>query len=174
MADPGNEPPVETVGGGEDPDDAEVGGPGDDLAAERVDAESLVEGGPILLFDGVCNLCNGTIQFVVRNDPEGTFRFAPLQSDAGQALLDDADVEVDPVESFVMVDGDDAYVRSEAVLRTASRLGLPWSLARAFLYVPRVVRDAVYRVVARYRYDVFGRKDRCLVPDEDVSDRFLE
>jgi len=191
MTPPGSEPPAETVEDDEDLETAGSDGVEDDEGLETagsdgveddegletagsIDVESLVEGGPILLFDGVCNLCNGTIRFVIDNDPEGEFRFAPLQSASGQALLDYADVDVAPMESFVMVDGDDAYVRSAAALRTAARLGLPWSLAKGFLYVPRAVRDGVYRVVARYRYEVFGRKDRCMVPQEDVSDRFLD
>jgi len=162
--------------GGADAPDPGGGSPDGPAPADvdAVDVESLVEGGPILLFDGVCNLCNGAIRFVIRNDPDGLFRFAPLQSAAGRALLEYADVDVDPMESFVMIDGDRAHVRSGAALRVAGRLGLPWSLARPFLYVPRVIRDGVYDLVATYRYRVFGRKDRCMVPDEDVSDRFLD
>lgn len=188
MTDPAPEPSVErTDGGGSDTTSdgpsrgtetrvaqAERGEATDsDTETADIDPAALVRDGPILLFDGVCNLCNGTIAFVIRHDPAGRFRFAPLQSAVGKALLAYADVDVDPMESFVLIDGDDVYVKSEATLRTAKDLTLPWSLAGVFLYVPRIVRNAVYDIVANYRYQVFGRQDRCMVPDEDVSDRFL-
>jgi predicted DCC family thiol-disulfide oxidoreductase YuxK len=130
--------------------------------------------GPVLLFDGHCNLCNGAVQFVIRHDPAGVFAFAPLQSETGRRLLAEADVSTDATESVVLVTADDAHVKSAAVLRVARRLGRPWSLLWAFRAVPRTVRDAVYDAVAATRYDVFGRRAECMVPDPDVADRFLE
>ncbi|WP_251343629.1 thiol-disulfide oxidoreductase DCC family protein [Haloplanus halophilus] len=127
---------------------------------------------PVLLFDGVCSLCNGVVRFLVPRDPEGRLRYAPLQSDAGRALLDRAGLS-EGVDTVVLVEGDRAYTRSAAVIRVAELLGWPYSLARVARVVPRGVRDACYDVVAANRYDWFGRREECLVPDEDVRDRFL-
>jgi len=132
------------------------------------------DAGPVLLFDGHCNLCNGAIQFVIRHDPEGVFSFAPLQSGAGERLRARADVTTDADDSVVLIEGSDAYVKSAAVLRVARRLGLPWSLAWPLRVVPRGLRDAVYDFVAAHRYQVFGRREECMVPSPDVSDRFLD
>jgi predicted DCC family thiol-disulfide oxidoreductase YuxK len=130
--------------------------------------------GPVLLFDGVCNLCTGTVQWVIERDPEGTFRFASLQSDAGQALLEAFDLPTDGFDSFVLVDGDDYYAKSEAALRVAKRLGLPYSALTPFLVVPPFIRDRVYDLVAANRYRIFGRRESCMMPSPEVEDRFLE
>ncbi|WP_436911476.1 thiol-disulfide oxidoreductase DCC family protein [Halosimplex marinum] len=129
---------------------------------------------PILLFDGVCNLCNGSIRFVVEHDPEGVFRFAPLQSAAAERLLADVGFEGYDFDTFVLVDGDDYYTKSEAALRVASELEFPWSLAGALRVVPRPLRDAVYDTVASHRYAVFGRKAQCMVPSPEIRERFIE
>ncbi|MFB6119554.1 MAG: thiol-disulfide oxidoreductase DCC family protein [Halobacteriaceae archaeon] len=130
--------------------------------------------GPVLLFDGHCNLCNGAVQFVIRHDPEAVFSFAPLQSETGERLRKRADVPTDATESVVLVEGDDAHVKSDAVLRVARRLGLPWSLLWGFRFVPGSIRDAVYDVVAEHRYQVFGRREECMLPSPEVQDRFLD
>lgn len=129
--------------------------------------------GPIVLFDGVCNLCNGVVQFVLPRDPEGRFRFAPLQSESGQELLRRHDFETDAYDTIVLVDGDRTYTKSDAVLRMAEVLGWPYSLFRVGRVLPRSVRDWLYDRIADNRYDWFGRKSQCMVPTEDVRDRFL-
>jgi predicted DCC family thiol-disulfide oxidoreductase YuxK len=128
--------------------------------------------GPVLLFDGVCNLCTGAVRFVVRRDPDGRIRFAPLQSAAGRALSARHDLP-DDLDSVVLVEGDRAYTKSDAAIRVAELLGWPYRAATVARLLPRRLRDAVYDVIAANRYDWFGRKERCLVPNEDVSDRFL-
>jgi predicted DCC family thiol-disulfide oxidoreductase YuxK len=128
--------------------------------------------GPVLLFDGVCNLCNGVVQFLVPRDPAGRIRYAPLQSDAGRALLERAGIEQD-LDTVVLVEGDRAYTKSAAAIRVAELLGWPYRLASLGRVLPRRLRDACYDVVAANRYDWFGRMERCMVPDDDVSDRFL-
>jgi predicted DCC family thiol-disulfide oxidoreductase YuxK len=130
--------------------------------------------GPIVLFDGVCNLCSGFVQFVAPRDPAGRFRFASLQSDAGRELLAEHGLPTDDLESVVLVEGDDCYVKSDAVLRIADHLGGPYALLSPFRVVPRSVRDRVYDVVAANRYRWFGKKDRCEIPDGDVQGRLLE
>jgi predicted DCC family thiol-disulfide oxidoreductase YuxK len=128
---------------------------------------------PVLLFDGVCNLCNGLVQFIIPRDPEGRIRFAPLQSETGKALLSGHGLPPGQLDSVVLVEDGEVYRKSAAAIRLAELLGWPYRLAAVGRLLPEPVRDALYDLVAEYRYDVFGRTDRCMIPDEDVSDRFL-
>ena len=128
---------------------------------------------PVLLFDGVCNLCNGVVQFIIPRDPAGRIRFAPLQSETGKALLSGHGLPPGQLDSVVLVEDGEVYRKSAAAIRLAELLGWPYRLAAVGKLLPEAVRDALYDLVAEYRYDVFGRKDRCMIPDEDVSDRFL-
>lgn len=128
---------------------------------------------PVLLFDGVCNLCNSSVQFIIERDPEAHFRFASLQSDEGKALLDRFDDRPLDLSSVVLVQDGQLYARSEAALRVARQLGGGWSLLYAFIVVPRPIRDAVYNWIARNRYRWFGKKDACMIPSPDLKARFL-
>lgn len=125
----------------------------------------------VILFDGVCNLCNGFVRFVIARDPHSRFQFGPLQSDAAQRLLAGAP----PVsgESVVLIENGRVFRRSTAALRILRRLTLPWPFAYIAILVPRPLRDAVYDVVARNRYEWFGRRDTCMVPTPEVHQRFL-
>ncbi|WP_138004515.1 thiol-disulfide oxidoreductase DCC family protein [Halalkalirubrum salinum] len=137
-------------------------------------SEDISEGYPIVLFDGVCNLCTGFVQFLIPRDPEGQFKFASLQSDVGEQLLAEHDLDTERLDSIVLVDGDDVYVKSSAVIRIASRLGGVYALARPLRFLPRALRDWGYDIVAANRYRVFGKKDQCMMPTEDIQSRFLE
>ncbi|ELZ30276.1 thiol-disulfide oxidoreductase DCC [Halosimplex carlsbadense 2-9-1] len=137
-------------------------------------AEDIPRDKPILLFDGVCNLCNGSIQFVIEHDPEGVFRFAPLQSEAAERLLEDVGFHDYDFDTFVLVDGDDYYTKSDAALRVARELGFPWSLAGVGRVVPRPLRNAVYDTVASHRYAVFGKQAQCMIPSPEIRERFVE
>jgi predicted DCC family thiol-disulfide oxidoreductase YuxK len=129
----------------------------------------------VILFDGVCNLCNGFVQFVIARDPVGRFRFAALQSDAARRLLGQPDAAGSAsAASVVLVEGDRVFRQSTAALRIARGLGLPWRLAYGFIAVPRPLRDWMYDVVARHRYHYFGRRDVCMAPTPDVRARFLD
>lgn len=130
---------------------------------------------PIVLFDGVCNLCNGLVQFVIRRDPApARFRFAALQSNAGQKLLREHGLSTVDLDTFVLIDAGVAHVRSSAALRVLKHLGLPWSLAWCAVIVPQPLRDAVYRWIARNRYRWFGVRESCMVPSAELRSRFLE
>jgi predicted DCC family thiol-disulfide oxidoreductase YuxK len=129
----------------------------------------------IVLFDGVCNLCNGTVQFVIRRDRARRFRFAPLQSEAAARACAAAGVAIptrDP-GSMLLILGDRVVDRSTAALHIARRLPFPWPLCAIFLLVPKVLRDLVYRVIARYRYRWFGKNESCMVPTPELRERFL-
>jgi len=124
-----------------------------------------------VLFDGVCNLCNASINFVIDRDAEAVFRFAPLQSDVGRALV--AECGLVDEDSIVLVEDGRCYVRSDAALRIARRLDGAWRLLGVLRIVPRPLRDAAYRVIARYRYRWFGKQDACRLPTPDLRVRFL-
>jgi predicted DCC family thiol-disulfide oxidoreductase YuxK len=132
------------------------------------------ENHPVLLFDGVCNLCNGVVQFLVPRDPDGTLRFASLQSEAAAELLAECDLPSDSTESVVLVEDGTCYEKSAAAIRVAEHLGGVYALASVFRYVPRRVRDALYDFVAERRYRWFGKRERCMVPSPDLRSRFLE
>lgn len=128
-----------------------------------------------ILFDGVCNLCNGFVQFVIRHDPRGHYRFAALQSELGRALLA-AHGQVAPAsgpESVVLLEGGRFYSHSAAVLRIAGQLGGVWRLAAVGWLLPARWRDALYRYVARHRYQWFGRQESCWLPTPELRARFL-
>jgi predicted DCC family thiol-disulfide oxidoreductase YuxK len=129
---------------------------------------------PVVLFDGVCNLCNGSVRFVIERDPHKHFQFAPLQSETATTLIGGAADPLAMPDSIVLVDDGRLYVRSTAALRIARRLRFPWPLLWVFMVVPRPLRDWVYDVIARHRYGWFGKRDTCMVPTKEIRDRFLE
>jgi predicted DCC family thiol-disulfide oxidoreductase YuxK len=128
----------------------------------------------VVLFDGVCNLCNGFVTFVIARDPGAHFRFAPLSSDAATRVLRDAAVDPPLPDSMVLVEAGTAYFRSDAPLRIARRLTFPWPLAYGLIVVPRFIRDRVYDIVAARRYRWFGRRHACMMPTPDLRQRFLD
>ena len=127
-----------------------------------------------MLFDGVCNLCNASVQFIVDRDRRGYFAFAPLQSTVGRELLAAHDDVTAGVDSVVLVEGGRAYTRSAAALRIARRLDGAWPLLYGLTIVPRPIADAVYGFVARHRYRWFGQSETCRVPTPELRGRFLD
>jgi len=129
---------------------------------------------PIVLFDGVCNLCVGSLPWLIRMDRRDRLRFGTLQSEAGSELLGECGLPEDYDESMVLVEGDRAYTESDAVVRIAWQLGFPWALGSVASIVPKSIRDRLYRWVADSRYEWFGKRERCLVPDEKLRSRFID
>ena len=127
----------------------------------------------ILLFDGVCHLCQGSVKFVLKRDRHERFRFAALQSPAGQKLLREYGLDPKVLNSLVLIEGGQSYQRSAGVLRLLKGLGGLWSLLYVFILVPRPLRDAAYDLLARNRYRWFGRDESCLMPTADIRRRFL-
>ena len=127
----------------------------------------------IILFDGVCNLCNGFVQFLIRRDPRGNFKFASLQSETGRQLLKDHGYQDFPLTSIVFINGGKAWEMSSAVLQILKTMGGPWSLLAVFGIIPKGIRDAVYRFIARRRYLWFGKQEACMVPTPQLRQRFL-
>ena len=128
--------------------------------------------GGVVVFDGVCNLCNAWVRFVIRRDPRGRFSFAPFDSAAAGSLLGKGGSTGEP-QSVILVQQGEVYRKSTAVFRIARGLRFPWSLLWAFMAVPRPIRDWAYGVVARRRYRWFGKADNCMVPTPDLRARFL-
>ena len=128
---------------------------------------------PIILFDGVCNLCSGSVQFVLKRDKKNLFRFASLQSKPGQALLNKFKLSANTFNSFVLVEGDKIYTRSTAALRVAKDLK-GWKWLHALRFIPKFIRDGVYNLIAKNRYKWFGKKEECWVPSPELRSRFLE
>ena len=127
----------------------------------------------VVVFDGVCNLCNRSVRFILRHEAEPQIQFAPLQSPAGARLLRQHDFSVDDLRTFVLVSGERAYVRSDAAIRIARHLKGGWKFLGLLRIVPRPLRDWAYDVVARNRYRWFGRTDTCMVPTPELRSRFL-
>jgi len=128
----------------------------------------------IILFDGICNLCNGFVQFVIKRDKMEIFKFASIQSEIGKTLLKEIKYPVKPLTSIIYVRGDLYYNESTAVLKIFRDLKGIWSLSFIFMAVPKFLRDAGYRFIANNRYKFFGRRDSCMVPGDSLKKRFLE
>jgi predicted DCC family thiol-disulfide oxidoreductase YuxK len=126
----------------------------------------------IVLFDGVCNFCNGAVNFIIRHDHDHRFRFAPLQSEIGEELRAKYGIG-DDVDSIVLIEDERAYLHSTAALRVAKGLGGFLSLGYMFMIVPSFIRDYLYKTFAQFRYRLFGRQDVCMMPTPDVRERFL-
>jgi predicted DCC family thiol-disulfide oxidoreductase YuxK len=129
---------------------------------------------PIIFFDGVCNLCNRSVQFIIKKDKKKQFRFASLQGNAGQELLKKFKLPADNFNSFILAEGDQIYTRSTGVLRMLKKLGGGWQLFYGFIIVPKFIRNAVYNWIARNRYKWYGKRNECMVPTPDLKERFLE
>jgi predicted DCC family thiol-disulfide oxidoreductase YuxK len=133
---------------------------------------------PIILFDGVCNLCNASVQFVIERDPTAIFRFAALQSDFGQAILAKNGVYTEgsplALNSIVLVENGQLYDKSTAALRIAKRLSGGMKFMAIFLIVPKFIRDFVYKIIAKNRYRWFGKQEACWLPTKELKARFLD
>ena len=128
---------------------------------------------PLILFDGVCNLCNRSVQYVIQHDPEGIFNFASLQGETGQQLLKKYNLPVNDFNSFVLVENEKVFINSTGALKVAKRLNGMVRLLYGFIIIPPFIRNAVYNLIARNRYKWFGKKDSCMVPSPALKTRFL-
>lgn len=128
---------------------------------------------PLILFDGVCNLCNGAVNFVIDHDPHARFTFGALQSPEAEPILNRYGLSPGHLDSLVLIEDGVLYQKSDAALRVARRLTGAWPLLSAFLAVPTPLRDVVYDWIASNRYDWFGKRAQCRVPTPDLQERFL-
>ena len=130
---------------------------------------------PVVLFDGVCNLCESTVHFVVRRDKNKQFRFASLQSEAAQEILSSHRYDFDTLSSVLLIVDDTLYRKSRAALQIVRRLDGAWPLLYyLFFWVPKLIANPVYDFIANRRYRWFGKKAECWIPDDDLRQRFID
>jgi predicted DCC family thiol-disulfide oxidoreductase YuxK len=129
---------------------------------------------PVVLFDGECNLCNGAVQFIIKRDPAGKFRFASLQSNAARRLLGNTNVRLNDLYSIIVLKNGTVFDRSDALIEIARGLPGLWSMLTAFRFFPKFFRDTVYKLVANNRYRIFGRRESCMIPTPELKARFLD
>jgi predicted DCC family thiol-disulfide oxidoreductase YuxK len=132
-----------------------------------------MEHSPVIYFDGVCNLCSGAVQFLLKHDKKNVFRFASLQGEAGQNMLAANRFPTDQFKSFILEENGRIFTRSEAALRTSRLLGGGWPLLYGFMIVPAFIRNAIYDLISNNRYKWFGKKETCWLPRPEWADRFL-
>lgn len=128
---------------------------------------------PIILFDGVCNFCNRWVIFLIRHDRRKQFHFAALQSEKGRELLTVYQLPVTESDTFILIENNCCYVRSTAALKVMKKLGGVWLLVYGLIIIPVFIRDKAYDFIARHRYRWMGKRDSCMVPSQEVRDRFL-
>jgi len=128
----------------------------------------------IILFDGVCNLCNGAVQFILKRDKKDQFVFGSLQGSAGQAFLRQQSLPTIGFDSFILLDNGKVYTQSTAALKVLNYLGRGWQLLYAFMIVPPFIRNGIYNLVAKNRYRWFGKREACMVPEPRWTQRFLD
>ncbi|MGV2622280.1 UNVERIFIED_CONTAM: thiol-disulfide oxidoreductase DCC family protein [Halobacillus marinus] len=126
----------------------------------------------IVLFDGDCNFCDQSVQFIIKRDTKAHFRFASQQSDTGRRLMAEHNVSED-LDSLILIDGSKAFDQSGAALRIAGKLNGGWKLAYGLLLIPKPLRDLVYKYIAKNRYRWFGKKEACTIPSPEIRQRFL-
>ena len=128
---------------------------------------------PVILFDGVCNLCNKSVQFVIRRDPQGKFNYASLQSEFGQNLLKQFNLPQDTFDSFVLYQDKQIYTRSTGALKMLTQLQ-GWKWTKILYIIPRFIRDGIYNIISKYRYRWFGKRDECMIPTKELQTRFID
>jgi predicted DCC family thiol-disulfide oxidoreductase YuxK len=127
----------------------------------------------IILFDGVCNFCDNSINRIIRHDKKNHFRFAPLQSEIGKKLSREHGIDTEKTDSIILVENGKAYTRSGAILRISKHMNRLYPLMYGLLIVPAFIRDAVYDIVARNRYKWFGKKESCMIPTAEIRNKFI-
>jgi predicted DCC family thiol-disulfide oxidoreductase YuxK len=135
---------------------------------------NLPEDKTIVFFDGVCNFCNGSINFVIDRDKKNKFLFAPLQSKAGQEFLTAHQLNAEEFDSIIVFRGGKLYKKSAAALQIIGQLGFPWPILSVFKIFPTFFRDFFYDFIARNRYRFFGKKDACMIPTPEIRAKFLD
>ena len=129
---------------------------------------------PIILFDGECNLCNASVQFIIQRDSKECFLFSSLQSDAAQAILLQYNLENLDFNTIILLEDGIIYDKSTAILKIIRRLSGFYKLGYIFIAVPKFIRDFVYKIISKNRYKWFGKRDSCMIPTEELKLRFLE
>lgn len=128
---------------------------------------------PIILFDGVCNFCNSAVNFTIKRNKKANIAFAPMQSEAGQKILQQYNLPKDDMQSFIFIENEKLYKQSTAALRVCRHLRALWPLCYSFMIVPKFIRDGIYNWIAKNRYKWFGMRQQCMIPTPEIKTRFL-
>ena len=137
--------------------------------------ETIPNNKKIILFDGVCNLCNDSVQFIIERDKSDVFRFASLQSEVGQKLTTERGIDQEAMDSIILIEPGIAYYeKSTAALEISKHLTGGYSMLRYFSFLPEGFRNGVYDIIAKNRYKWFGKKDECMIPNPELKAKFLE
>ncbi len=136
--------------------------------------QSSPQPNPLVLFDGLCNLCNASVQWIIARDPKALHRFASLQSEPARRALQRANAPAALPDSIILIDAQGLHTKSTAALRIARRLGFPWSVAALALVLPKFLRDSLYDFIAARRYSWFGKRDACMIPTPELRKRFID
>ena len=128
---------------------------------------------PLILFDGVCNFCNASVNFVIKRDKKKAILFCPLQSEKGKNKLQQYGLPENDMQSFIFIENDKAYTRSTAALKVCRHLNGLWPLCYGYMIVPKFIRDGIYNWIAKNRYKWFGIKQECMIPSPEVKARFI-
>jgi predicted DCC family thiol-disulfide oxidoreductase YuxK len=129
--------------------------------------------GRILLFDGICNLCNAIVYFVIKRDSRSIIKFAAIQSEKGQLLSKALGIEADKIDSVVYIKNNFVFYKSTAALELLKDLGKIWSLFYIFIFIPKPIRDFMYDIIAKWRYRIFGKRNNCMMPSDEIKQRFI-
>lgn len=133
-----------------------------------------LENKSIILFDGVCNLCNNSVQFIIKRDKKKRFFYASLQSDAVQSILLQFELKNSDFDSIILIDKGKVYQKSTAILKIIKHLNSAWELSYIFIIVPKFIRDFIYSIIAKNRYKWFGKREKCMIPTKELEMRFLD
>lgn len=127
----------------------------------------------IILFDGVCNFCNRTVNTIIAHDKLGRYQFAPLQSKAAAEIMQSVGLDPKLLSTVIFVNGNEVYVKTDAIIKIAANLSGWPSMFSVLKLLPKCIRDLLYDLVAKYRYTLFGQRQHCMLPDKNISHRFL-
>ena len=128
----------------------------------------------IIIFDGICNLCNASIQFIIKYDKNDRFRFLTLQSARAKKMINDLDKNGMNTDTVVLIQDNNIFIKSDAVLRISKFLGFPWKFFYFLKFIPKFVRDEIYEIIAQNRYQWFGKRSECMVPNDKIRSKFLD
>ena len=126
----------------------------------------------IVIFDGKCNLCSNSVKFIIDRDKKAYFKFLSLQSEQAQNLLKERNTNID-ADSVILIEDEKVYIRSRAALKISAKLTWPWKIVSCLRILPSFLLDPLYKLVAKYRYKIWGKKEACMLPSPEIKDRFL-
>jgi len=132
------------------------------------------ENSKVILFDGVCNLCNNSVKFIIKNDKRNIFKFAPLQGKYGIKIQNNYNINTTQINSIILVDGEKTFTKSSAALRIAKDLKAPFFMFYVFIIIPVFIRNFIYDLIAKNRYKWFGKMESCMIPSNELKSKFFD